>query len=134
MTHDYVAFLRRTLVWDYDSRNASDLACMLGRPVLYFRMFYVRSLSRGMFAPRADIDVLFFGSFNERRSRILDDLRERGLAVTAPYERLVEATEALVMDRERREAVAEEGFRVFSRRRAVDVLPEVFAWTADQVR
>ena len=200
MTDDYIAFLRRTLVWDYDSRNAANLACILGKPVFYFRMFYVTSLSRLTSAPEADIDVLFFGSFNERRMRILEGLRQRGLVVIAvydifaaaldalitrakvvinihfytngrlemvrlfdllangraviselnpedhvdadlveafvgaPYEQLVQATETLVADGHRRHAVAEEGFRAFSRRRAVDILPEAFAWTADQCR
>ncbi|MCB8877473.1 glycosyltransferase [Acidisoma silvae] len=198
MTDAYLRCLARTIVWDYDSQNSASLSIILEKPVFYFRLFYVPSLSRSVFTPEKDIDVLFYGSFNERREKIMDGLRKRGLAVGAvfnvfstdldsliarskvvinihyydngrfeivrlsdlfanrcavisevnlgeridedlkgafigvPYDALVETTEALVRDDNKRRQVAEEGFRLFSQRRAVDILPEALAWAASQ--
>jgi SAM-dependent methyltransferase len=85
MTNEYTRVLRRFTVWDYDQSNAADLAKRLVRPVHYFRMLYVGQLKRIMESSQKDIDVLFFGSFNARRSAILDALRGRGLVVKAVF-------------------------------------------------
>jgi SAM-dependent methyltransferase len=60
-----------------------------------------------------------------------DDLADA--LVTAPYDGLVDATEALVRDDERRDRVAKAGFAAFSRRRADVILREALAWS-DQIR
>lgn len=85
VTDDYITFLKRVTVWDYDIRNSQDLCRILEKPVYHFKMFYVAALSRVVSAPESDIDVLFFGSFNDRRSHILDTLRARGLSVVARF-------------------------------------------------
>ncbi len=195
LTDDYRRMLRKFVIWDYDKGNAAFLAERLVRPVHYFRMFYVNRLSRIPDDAEQEFDVLFYGSFNARREKILDALRARGLLVkavydvfgadidrliarskvvinihfyengrlemirlfdllangraivtelnpgelldadlanafvTAPYEHLVEATEALVRDEDRRRAVAEAGFRAFSQRRSDMILREALDWS-----
>jgi SAM-dependent methyltransferase len=195
ITEHYRRILRKFVVWDYDKSDTADLAKMISRPVHYFRMFYVKRLSRIPHDAEQEFDVLFYGSFNARRSRVLDALRDRGLLVkavfgvysadldqliarskvvinihfydngrlemirlfdllangraivselnsceqmdadlanafvTAPYERLADVTEALVHDHNRRSAVANEGFRIFSERLPKTFLREALDWS-----
>ncbi|TPI63537.1 hypothetical protein FJ417_04390 [Mesorhizobium sp. B3-1-7] len=84
ITDDYCNLLRRFHVWDFSESNAIFLSRKIGRPVHYFRMFYVDGLARIGDAEQ-DIDVLFYGSFNERRSAIIDEMRARGLRVEALF-------------------------------------------------
>jgi hypothetical protein len=81
----YIRLLRKFVVWDYDRTNADTMASILVRPVHYLRMFYAAELTRILNAETKDIDVLFYGSFNARRSAVLDDLRQRGLSVKAVF-------------------------------------------------
>jgi SAM-dependent methyltransferase len=193
MTDEYRRLLRNFHVWDYSRDNARELSAMLRRPVHYAKLFYVNRLSRIPQTIEKDIDVLFYGSFNSRRSAVLDDLRARGLRVEAvfrvfgadldaliarakvvinihfydnghlelirlfdllangcvvvselnpgeaidadianalvfaPYDRLVDAAEALVRDPDRRREAAAAGFRMFARRTAKEILPQLLA-------
>ena len=193
MSDEYCNLLRNYHVWDYSATNAKELAIRLGRPVQYAKLFYVDKLLRIPRNASKDIDVLFYGSFNARRSAILDQLSARGLQVTAvfevfgaelddliarakvvinihyygnghlelirlfdllingcavvselnpgehldddlsnalvvaPYDQLVETTEALLRDPARREAVAADGLRTFSRRTANAILRTLLA-------
>ncbi|MDI9847741.1 hypothetical protein QM467_06700 [Rhodoblastus sp. 17X3] len=85
LTDVYRNNLRKFTVWDYSKSNADDLARLLGRPVFYLKTFYVEGLSRIADDAEIDIDVLFFGSFNDRRQKIIDALRERGFRVEAVF-------------------------------------------------
>ena len=85
MTDEYRRILRDFLVWDFSESNRVDLEKILVRPIHYLKMFYVESLSRISADANQDIDVLFYGSFNERRSQVLDALRERGLRVEGVF-------------------------------------------------
>jgi len=85
MSKDYIRLLRRFVVWDYSAANAESLSRMISRPVHYLKMFYVGELTRIGDAPIQDIDVLFFGSFNERRQRALAELKSRGLVLEAVF-------------------------------------------------
>jgi SAM-dependent methyltransferase/tetratricopeptide (TPR) repeat protein len=195
LTDEYRQLLRKFRVWDFNESNAASLAETIQRPVHYLRTFYVERLARIAKTTEQDIDVLFYGSFNDRRSEILNGLRARGLRVeavfrvfgaqleqliarskvvinihfydngrlemirlfdllangravvsevnpgelvdadladafiAAPYERLVEVTEALVRDPDRRRNVANAGFRVFSHRNPNTILREALAWS-----
>ncbi|WP_129468816.1 MULTISPECIES: glycosyltransferase family 1 protein [Mesorhizobium] len=194
MSNEYTNILRRFSVWDFSESNSLFLSEIISRPVHYFRTFYVPGLSR-IIDENEDIDVLFYGSFNDRRSKILDEMRSRGLRVeaaygvfgeqldrliarskvvlnlhfydsgqleivrifdllanrravvsevnsgelvdadlasafvAATYENLVDVTEALVNDPDRRQKVAAAGFDAFSQRRAKKILPEALAWS-----
>jgi hypothetical protein len=69
---------RRHAVWDYSTRNIEQWARLGIRDVRHLPVGYVPQLSR---IPRdeEDIDVLFYGSVNERRQEILTALRQRGI-------------------------------------------------------
>lgn len=68
-------------IWDYSRANIEILGQIGGRPAKYLQLGYQKELDRIGTAPQQDIDVLFYGSMNERRAAILDGLRARGLAV-----------------------------------------------------
>jgi SAM-dependent methyltransferase len=85
MTDTYLSFLKQFHIWDYSAANAVALSEKVKRRVTHVKLFYCQSLARIPEIPDKDIDVLFYGSFNERRSTILDDLRARGLRVCAVY-------------------------------------------------
>lgn len=73
-------------VWDYSRRNLEILRGS-GFPgtLNHAPVGFVEELSRIPKAPVQDIDVLFYGSVNERRLRILDGLRAQGLKVEAVF-------------------------------------------------
>ncbi len=183
----YLRLLHERTVWDYSLRNVSRLQALGIRDVHYVPVGFVPELVR---IPPAgeDIDVLFYGSMNDRRRHVLEELMRRGLKVVhlfgtygrerdraighakvqlnvhfyaskvfeivrvsyllsnyravvaecgpdtelepelraavraVPYEELADACEALVRDAPARQALAERGFRIFSRRRAQAIL------------
>lgn len=76
----YLDRLRNHVVWDYSERNALRLR-ELGVPdVRHVPVGYVPELVR-IQPVVEDIDVLFYGSLNERRLYVLDQLKRRGLNV-----------------------------------------------------
>ncbi len=88
---------RRHAVWDYSARNAARYAELgLPRPRVV-PIGHVPELVRIPRSPeRDDIDVLFYGSLNERRQAILDALRARGLRVEAVFGVYGEARDRLI--------------------------------------
>lgn len=82
----YYELARRHQIWDYDPRNIEkwkSLGCA-STPV-HVPIGYVPELTRITPAPTQDIDLLFYGSLNERRNRILNLLRDCGLKVHAVF-------------------------------------------------
>ncbi|MCA1825850.1 MAG: glycosyltransferase, partial [Myxococcales bacterium] len=73
---------RRHPTWDYSERNARNIEALdLPRPRVV-PIGWAPELER--IAPVSeDIDVLFYGSFNARRSHVLDELRGAGARVEA---------------------------------------------------
>lgn len=71
----------RGQVLDYSQENSRRLTEILGRTVKYVPVGYAPEMTRIVPAVEQDIDVLFYGSLNERRNKILDDLRAAGLKV-----------------------------------------------------
>lgn len=76
--------LRQYSVWDYSQSNIEQLASLGITSVQYVPIGYVPQLSR---IPKAeeDIDVLFYGSINERRLSILQELKTHGVKVHALF-------------------------------------------------
>ena len=81
LTPDYLSLVRQHTLWDYNPINKrawlkfgvnTDAICEVG---------YVEELQRIKPQIRRDIDVLFIGSLNRRRKKILEDLRSTGVAV-----------------------------------------------------
>jgi hypothetical protein len=80
-----VDFARVHKVWDYNARNIESLNARGISNARLMRIGYQPELERIRKAPQQDIDVLFYGSYNERRQLILAQLRERGLNVATLF-------------------------------------------------
>jgi SAM-dependent methyltransferase len=81
-TPHYRDALRRFAAWDYDAANAARYAAFgLPPPAAVVPVGYVPEWTRIVPAAQPDIDVLFYGSLNERRLGILKELRAAGLRV-----------------------------------------------------
>ena len=73
-------------VWDYSLANMARLrAYGLGARLRHLPIGMVPELTRIAPAPVQDIDVLFYGSLDERRRAVLDQLSRGGLEVTAVF-------------------------------------------------
>lgn len=82
LTPIFLELVRRHEVWDYSQRNLTMLRFLSGaRNLRYVPVGYAPGLTRIPSASEQDIDVLFYGSINERRRVILGQLRESGLRV-----------------------------------------------------
>lgn len=69
-------------IWDYSPANIEILNEIgAGRPVKYLRFGYQKELDRLSPAPVQDVDVLFYGSMNDRRAKVLYGLQDRGLVI-----------------------------------------------------
>lgn len=82
----YGQLARQHQIWDYSQRNIEiwkNLHCAFA-PV-HVPVGYVPELTRIPAAPTQDIDVLFYGSLNERRNQILNELKNRGVRVYAVF-------------------------------------------------
>lgn len=76
---------RTHTVWDYSPANAQRYAGMGLPPPQVVPIGWVPELTRIAPATTEDIDVLFYGSLNERRAAVLEELRDRGLQVHAAF-------------------------------------------------
>ncbi|HEY6897980.1 MAG TPA: hypothetical protein VI279_12015 [Rhodocyclaceae bacterium] len=83
----YLDQMRRYVVWDYSQRNIDWLRQSGINPAAeWVPLGYAPSLERVPAGVAQDIDVLFYGTVNERRGRILDGLRGRGLNVVSLHQ------------------------------------------------
>jgi SAM-dependent methyltransferase len=79
----YVDLVRRHVTWDYSRRNvAAWQRYVPDARVLHVPLGYVPELTR-IPVGGEDIDVLFYGSLNERRERVLKGLEAKGLRVVS---------------------------------------------------
>jgi hypothetical protein len=67
--------------WDYSERNIVRLREMGAKNVKHLRLGFQKELSRFKPAQVQDIDVLFYGSMNPRRGRVLEAIEAHGLVV-----------------------------------------------------
>lgn len=82
----YLQLLKTCRVWDYSARNIAALARLgVTARASHVPIGYVPELSR--IAPRAeeDIDVLFYGSVNDRRAQVINQLKAMGLNAHAVF-------------------------------------------------
>jgi hypothetical protein len=84
ITPSYLALLRRFSVWGYSARNIAALE-KLGITARLCGIGYMPGLSRIASAPK-DADVLFIGSINERRVRVLDAIAATGARVATGFD------------------------------------------------
>ena len=88
---------RRHPVWDYSATNAQRLAARGVPHPQVVPIGYVPALRRIPAPPQGeDIDVLFYGSLNPRRRRVLDGLRQAGARVEAVFGVYGAARDALI--------------------------------------
>lgn len=80
LTADYLERLRRHRVWDYSGRNVAALAQMGVREASHVPLGHAAALER-IARAEEDIDVLFYGIYNERRLSILRRLAARAWKV-----------------------------------------------------
>lgn len=77
----YVTILKNFPVLDYSPRNRERLASKGIEHAGLLEIGYSACLTRIASAPGKDIDVLFYGSLNQRRAEILRTLQQAGLKV-----------------------------------------------------
>jgi hypothetical protein len=81
LSQTYLSLLRRYPVLDYSARNLTSLARFGVAHARLLGIGFSPGLKRIEHSQIRDIDVLFYGSLNERRAKILSELRARGLNV-----------------------------------------------------
>lgn len=75
----YVKLLRRHLVWDYSKTNIDRLRSLGCERLVECGVGYWPGLATVQPVEREDIDVLFVGSMNDRRVKVLQECQRRGL-------------------------------------------------------
>jgi len=94
---ELIDIFRRHVMWDYSTRNGAALEALGVKVARIVPVGYVRELTRLKLSPEPDIDVLFFGSINARRQKIIEDMRAAGLKVAMPKNAVFgEARDALI--------------------------------------
>jgi len=84
MSQSYLNILKSYPVWDYSYKNIQELKNLGIDNVTQCNIGYEPELTR---IPQSeeDIDILFYGSLNERRIKILNELRNKGLRVVSLF-------------------------------------------------
>jgi hypothetical protein len=72
-------------VWDYSTQNIEFFNEQGIKNIKYMELGYQNELSRIKVKALQDIDVLFYGSINDRRAKVLDALKSSGLNVHASF-------------------------------------------------
>jgi hypothetical protein len=80
----FLDILRQYPVWDYSLSNIEQFARLGITSVQYVPIGYMPQLTR-ICPDQEDIDVLFYGSLNERRWHILQSLKAHGVKVEAVF-------------------------------------------------
>jgi len=78
---NYLKLLKSHEVWDYSKLNITALEKLGVKKLIHLPLGYVHQLNRIKLSNHPDIDVLFYGSLNDRRSKIIDDLKAANLNV-----------------------------------------------------
>lgn len=76
----YIRLLRSHEVWDYSPKNVEELK-KLGIAAKFVPIRYMPCMTKNFPAATQDIDVLFYGSMNERRDKIIQSLLNEGIEV-----------------------------------------------------
>ena len=75
------AWAKNFQIWDYSPKNIEKFSQMGIQKTKLFKIGYQKELTRLDSGRSKDVDVLFYGSVNERRKVILDKLEAKGLKV-----------------------------------------------------
>jgi hypothetical protein len=74
-------WIRHFRVWDYSERNIEKMRSMGVHDVRHLKLGFQKELRRIPKLRDREFDVLFYGSANDRRARVLDGLVEAGINV-----------------------------------------------------
>lgn len=77
----YLSFLERFQVWDYSETNIERMKRLGVERVAHCPVGYYPQLECIKPAATEDVDVLFFGSINDRRRQVLRETQRRGLNI-----------------------------------------------------
>lgn len=78
-------WIRSFEVWDYSTQNIDCFKDIGLKNTKYLQLGYQKELSRIHKNSTQDIDVLFYGSINDRRARVLESLKGSGLNVHTSF-------------------------------------------------
>jgi hypothetical protein len=93
----YLRMLQSCQVWDYSAPNIASLTRLgVTVKVRHVPVGYVPELTRIAAGPAEDIDVLFYGSMNERRNNVISQLRQAGLNAHTVFGMYGPARDALI--------------------------------------
>jgi hypothetical protein len=81
----YLDYLYQYHIWDYSLWNIAQLQKWGINNVQHLPIGYHSCLTCIDKSDNQDIDVLFYGSINERRQKIIDSLKEKGVKVEALF-------------------------------------------------
>lgn len=93
---ELLELFRHYTLWDYSRRNRDALAPLGIEVARLVPIGYVPELTRIEPAPDPDVDVLFFGSSNPRRTAVIERMRAAGLRVEAVFGVYGAARDALI--------------------------------------
>ena len=79
------AWAKHFQIWDYSPKNIEKLNQLGIDRIKLLKLGFQKELARLDLSGPKEIDVLFYGSVNERRKAILDGLEARGLKVKALF-------------------------------------------------
>ena len=85
LTASYIELLKNNEVWDYSIENINNLNKLGVINVIHMPVGHVKQMERIEKSIHQDIDILFYGSINERRKKILDQLRSAGLNIVTLF-------------------------------------------------
>ena len=96
LSEQYLGLMRRHPVLDFSHRNTAALKALGISHAQQLPFGYVPGLTRVTADNTQDIDVLFYGSLNERRAAILEQLRSHGLNVVHLFNVYAEERDAAI--------------------------------------
>jgi len=85
LTTSYIELLKNNVVWDYSLENIKNLKEIGILDVIHMPVGHVQQMERIEKSIHQDIDILFYGSINERRKNILDQLKNTGLNIVTVF-------------------------------------------------
>src|SRR6056300_409058 len=88
MRQEYYDVLNKAIeVWDYSKVNIKNFSKKVNVSINYVPILYMQCIENKIkLSQKKDIDVLFMGSINNRRKKIMTELKNNGINVhIAPY-------------------------------------------------
>jgi hypothetical protein len=82
---EYIQLLQRYRIWDYSKANLREWNALGVKDVTYCGIGYTPALSQLQPAKQQDIDVLLYGSLNDRRMAIINEMKNQGAHAEAVF-------------------------------------------------